>query len=311
MRKVERTRLLLAVVERLAQEEWPKIDLILGQFGGRVTDYWQGSKAAYVGWSLENVTDEALSELGEFFGLSGTTATASHNEIGIVEASAVERIWGERYYYRLFLSHISAFKAEATQLKEALGTFGISGFVAHADIQPTKEWLAEILRALQTMDSLAALLVPDFRKSNWTDQEVGYAVGRGVPVIPLKYNQDPYGFIGRFQALNCTNQSPNQIAASIARLLIEHASTQRAMADAVARRFLRAGSYAHARNLMDLLELPVSLPRATLDLIAEAKKTNGQVRDSWGVLDRIAVLFKKHEYEEITEPLPPDDELPF
>lgn len=313
MRRVERTRLLLAVVERLAQEEWPKIDLVLGQFGGSRTDDWQGSKAAYVGWSLESVTDEALSELGEFFGLSRLQTPGSHHEFGVIEESAIKRIWGEGSTYRLFLSHISAFKIEAMKLKEALSNFGISAFVAHADIRPTKEWLDEILRALKTMNALAALLVPDFRNSNWTDQEVGYAIGRGIPIIPLKYNQDPYGFIGRFQALNCTNQIPYTIAGHIARLLIEHDSTQTSVADAIARRLVRAGSYAHAKQLMDLLEVPTSLPGATLDLVADAQKQNAQVRESWGVPDRITALFRKHNYKKDSSPViaTSSDEIPF
>ncbi len=29
------------------------------------------------------------------------------------------------------------------------------------------------------MDALAALLTTDFHDSNWTDQEVGFAIGRG------------------------------------------------------------------------------------------------------------------------------------
>ena len=52
------------------------------------------------------------------------------------------------------------------------------------------------------MDGFVALMTEDFHDSNWTDQEVGYAVARGVPIIAVRLGKDPYGFIGKFQALS-------------------------------------------------------------------------------------------------------------
>ena len=151
------------------------------------------------------------------------------------------------------------------------------------------------------MHGLAALLVPDFHKSAWTDQEVGYALARNIPILPLKFGQDPYGFIGRFQALNCINLPPNQIAYEVAKLLISNPSSQNTMADAVARQLLQAGSFARAKLLVELLEMPASLPEATLDQLAKAKAENDQVPDAWGVPERIGNLFKKNGYKEPTQ----------
>ena len=83
MKRTERAGLLLSIVERLAQDDWPTIDLIVGQFEGRRSDEWQGSKAAYIGWSLEGITDEALRDLGDFL-FSGTPGV-SHFELGVLE----------------------------------------------------------------------------------------------------------------------------------------------------------------------------------------------------------------------------------
>ena len=51
------------------------------------------------------------------------------------------------------------------------------------------------------MDAFAALMTEGFHDSDWTDQEVGFALARGVPVIAVKLGRDPYGFLGKFQAL--------------------------------------------------------------------------------------------------------------
>lgn len=114
---------------------------------------------------------------------------------------ATKRIW-ENVGFRVFLSHKSEVKKEAAALKDGLRLFGISGFVAHEDIHPTKAWQDEIENALASMDAFVALMTDNFHDSNWTDQEVGYAVARGVPIIAVRLGKDPYGFIGKFQALS-------------------------------------------------------------------------------------------------------------
>lgn len=133
-----------------------------------------------------------------------------------ITPDASQRIWGDSGY-RVFLSHKTEVKKEAAELKKKLGNFGIASFVAHEDIVPTTEWQEEIENALATMDSFVALMTNDFHDSFWTDQEVGFAVGRGIPIIAAKLGQDPYGFIGKFQALNCTWETA---AVGLAGLLI-------------------------------------------------------------------------------------------
>jgi hypothetical protein len=52
------------------------------------------------------------------------------------------------------------------------------------------------------MDGFVALLTTEFHDSDWTDQEVGYALARRVPIISVRMGRDPYGFLGKFQAAN-------------------------------------------------------------------------------------------------------------
>ena len=64
-----------------------------------------------------------------------------------VPPDATKRIWGD-IGFRLFLSHKSEIKKEAAALKDGLRLFGISCFVAHEDIHPTKTWQDEIENVL-------------------------------------------------------------------------------------------------------------------------------------------------------------------
>jgi hypothetical protein len=136
-----------------------------------------------------------------------------------VSSGAAQRIWGSHQDFRLFLSHKAEVKKETGALKERIEAFGVSCFVAHVDIHPTKEWQDEIESALASMDGFVALLTDKFHESDWTDQEVGFALARGVPIIAVRLGSDPYGFIGRFQGLAATWDN---CALELVKLLIKH-----------------------------------------------------------------------------------------
>ena len=142
---------------------------------------------------------------------------------------ATERIWGTAGF-RVFLSHKSEVKKETAELKEYLRLFGISCFVAHEDIHPTKPWQDEIENALASMDAFVALMTSNFHDSEWTDQEVGFAFAHGVPIIAARLGKDPYGFIGRFQGLSCTWAT---VAEGVVKLLIKNDRMFSAYVDAL------------------------------------------------------------------------------
>ena len=103
-----------------------------------------------------------------------------------------------------------------------LEPYGISAFVAHEDIQPSKEWDVEIERALFSMNALCAILTPESIKSNWCDQEVGYAFGRGVLCIPIDKGQLPDGMFGKIQAIKSEGKNAQQIAESVFNAIVDN-----------------------------------------------------------------------------------------
>ena len=110
----------------------------------------------------------------------------------------------EDQVFLIFLSHKAEVKDKVQVLKEGLEEYGVEAFVADSDIDPGTEWQEEILGALEDMDAFVPVLTEDFSDSPWTDQEVGYAIARGVPIIPLRLGVDPYGFMGKYQGLSCS-----------------------------------------------------------------------------------------------------------
>ena len=106
---------------------------------------------------------------------------------------------------RVFISHSVKNYNIAKKLKDELAHSSISSFLAHTDIKPTRKPIEEMRKALNSMELMLALIAEDFNKSYWTHQEVGVALGRGIPIIPIKLDQnDPKGFISEIQAIHLT-----------------------------------------------------------------------------------------------------------
>jgi TIR domain len=198
----------------------------------------------------------------------------------------VRHIW-EDGVFRLFLSHVSAHKVAVAKLKSELQVRGISAFVAHEDITPSHEWQSEIELALRSMHALAALLTPDFHPSNWTDQEVGFALGKGVLVVPVRLGCDPYGFIGKVQGLSGSLDQPVRLASLLSAILLNHQLTHRYMRKGLVSAFAAAASYANAISLSKVISTVKDFAEDEKALIQSACKENDQVFDATGVVSRV------------------------
>src|SRR5438094_1383955 len=144
MKPGESVTLLKKLAEAFAQVDWPDIDLTLRQFGLTWEEQWRGTdKYAYALEHLENGDEQTLLALSEHLFPSG--------QVGDVRSA--ERLWGDGPF-RLFMSHVASDKIYVAQVKRSLRPYGIVGFVAHEDIEPTKEWTTEIELALETCHAL-------------------------------------------------------------------------------------------------------------------------------------------------------------
>jgi hypothetical protein len=156
-------------------------------------------------------------------------------------------------YYNVFISHLTKDKTSASNLKTALSDYGISCFVAHEDIEPTKLWTEEIENALKTMHCLCAIITPDFINSKWCDQEVGYALGRRVLVIPIRKDSDPYGLIGKIQGIQSKGKGANKLAEEIFHILCSNNLSKRNYIRILAELLLNSKNNIEANKWIKLL----------------------------------------------------------
>lgn len=140
--------------------------------------------------------------------------------------SAPPKNWEETTSVKAFISHTAKDKANAIKLRDMLKPHNIDSFVAHEDIKPSEEWQEEIRKALNTMDFFLSLHTKGFKESIWCQQEIGFAAARNVKMIPIKFDEDPNGFIAKIQALIRGSKTAEDVANEILDILKDDEMTR-------------------------------------------------------------------------------------
>jgi hypothetical protein len=230
---------------------------------------------------------------------------------------------------RLFICHKDEHKRQATILANSLEPFGISSFVAHETIEPTKEWRKEIMNGLETMEIMLAFLTDKFNESPWTNQEVGFALGKGIPVVSLKMaGGDPPGFISHEQALRGQLDSPEASAQKVQKLLAEKLGREERIQAAFIRAFIDSPNWSETTERFD--RMSAAIEKLTDDNLAEIIRgyaKNNQLYDAAYLnnkYDRMAKFLERTtgrefvikgrniiEKKAIRAASVPDDDIPF
>lgn len=278
----ERAELIGAIAERLPQRGWHMVRATLAQFGVSLSDGFAGTIDAYVIQHVQYADDATLTALANHLGYGSLSLTNA----------TLPASW-QRGMFKVFVSHLAAHKVAAGELQSAFERYGVGAFVAHTDIQPTEEWQNQIEIALATCDAVVALLHEGFHESKWTDQEIGYAMGRGVLVVTVRLGQDPYGFIGRFQAVAGLGKNANALALELAETFIKHSRTGPRFTAALVFRLEYAREYRETRAVVSLLSRTQWGTRELAARCLQAIDSNDQVRDAWGMVDQIRAMVQR------------------
>ena len=199
----------------------------------------------------------------------------------------------EKGLFRLFISHVARHRGFAHDVRNELLTYGVSSFVAHDDIRPSEEWQRVIESAL------LALLHPEFHRSKWTDQELGHGLGRNLLVVPVQLGVDPYGLIGKVQAIRGTKRSCRTIAKNVFSILNSHPKTRRKLAESVVNFFGSSSSFEEANERMLLLnELDYWDDRITRQA-RSLSESNDQVRGAYTVQELLKSRIERVRQEYI------------
>lgn len=217
-------------------------------------------------------------------------------------------------YFRLFISHLTKYKIAARNLKICMKEYGIDCFVAHEDIQVLKEWEIEIENALFSMDALCAIVTPDFRNSDWCEQEVGIALGQKKAVLPISKEMMPYGFFGKYQALKSTGKNANEIAKALWLVITENVKTRQIYFDKFLSLIVNSATKEEALERLKILkECPNTSQGIAIALREKYQETS--VMTEKEVVANLNNFFAQYNIEKIkisiSAPVQDNDDLPF
>lgn len=204
----------------------------------------------------------------------------------------VRRLWPENRF-RLFVSHTSTHSEAVSKIKDELDFYGIFAFVAHEAIQPSLEWQREIELALRSMHALLALITPDFHASKWTDQEVGWAFGRGALVVPVRLGIDPYGFAGKVQGISGRLESPTSMARNIFETLLGNPQTHNEARRCLVTAFCHSKSFNQSIALRDYIPQISDFTDSEKDAMRTASEANYQLSNAYKVQETVYKAFGK------------------
>lgn len=217
-------------------------------------------------------------------------------------------------YFRMFISHIASKKEKASSLKAELENYGITSFVAHEDISPTKEWIKEIEKALNSMDCMSAMLYEGFHDSNWCDQEVGIAIGRNITVLPLIIDYNPYGFLGEYQGVKIKGMYPDKLGKKIFEILCDNANTRTKYLTCLTNLFLSSNKVEDASKWLGIINF---IPNTDNDfwINIQSHIQDNAVLNNSVILDRLNDQFSKRNIPIISankvSTYYSEDDLPF
>jgi len=87
--------------------------------------------------------------------------------------------------YRVFISHSTQDQGLVIALANLLAKFGVEVFVAEWYLTPEEPLDKKVFTQIESADCVVVLLTKNGVRSSWVQQEVGYALKTGKPLIPL------------------------------------------------------------------------------------------------------------------------------
>ena len=87
--------------------------------------------------------------------------------------------------YRVFISHSVQDQGLVISLANLLSKFGVDVSVAEWYLTPGERLDEKVFEQIKKSDCIVALLTRNGMRSSWVQQEIGFSLQQGKPVIPM------------------------------------------------------------------------------------------------------------------------------
>lgn len=318
MKPGERIRLIVEAAQVLEAMQAAPMQLMLRQHGATTYDDWEAgdypqSTDEYLISRCETLTDPQLADLHTY--LRGDEAAPAPQQ-------ATDRPWGSNPV-AVFISHVHEDAVFASTVRDVLQKrWGIDAFVAHNDINPSKVWRNTIRSGLATCHFMVAMLHERFHASQWCDQEVGWAMGRNIPVMPVRFGPAPHrfdGFLEEYQDCNVDLSKGTAVVGFVAQTIFDAVlsdpRTHHVGVKALVEAFVNSRSFAQTDHLWAKIAAEPHWESAELRRLEYAVATNDQIYKcstaGESVPDLVKALVLKFEPPLTPRQDPWSDEPPF
>ncbi len=205
-------------------------------------------------------------------------------------------------YLRMFVSHLSSNRERMSLLKSSLANWGVSAFIAHEDIEASREWRDEVEAGLESMEVLVAVVEPGFKESDWCVQEVGYALGRKVEIIPLRAGLDPFGFFGKYQGIQIKGKTPETAANEIVQTLLKKPQHRSKLLQSIGKAFATLQSTKKVQLILLLDSWSIATDLQLKELLEQASLSDFEKKALKSLIGRVGAF-------KTLEPAPAHDEF--
>ena len=287
MKPLQRILSIKAIIKNIKDRDfsWEDVYSYLHEYDNTVSYYlgdnWD-SIDEYISSQCGRLSDESIAQMYEE--LIGTEI------LDVSIESNVSSLWRSGYY-RLFISHLTKDKTPVSNLKKCLAHYGIDCFVAHEDIEPSKEWIKEIKKALRSSDALCAVFSKGFCESKWCDQEVGTALGRRIPVISISRDADPHGFLSEYQSIKSHNTA-NQVAEDLFTTLCSMDDANSTYFHLLTKLLLDSNGTEEANQWLDVITHAKNYPDSEVSVLYDKCKDKSVLK-SEEIVSKLNTLFKR------------------
>ena len=87
--------------------------------------------------------------------------------------------------YRVFISHSAQDQGLVISLANLLSKFGVDVSVAEWYLTPGERLDEKVFEQIKKSNCIVALLTRNGMRSSWVQQEIGFSLQQGKPVIPM------------------------------------------------------------------------------------------------------------------------------
>ena len=192
----------------------------------------------------------------------------------------------------IFLSHANADRIVARKLADELKKYSFDAFVAHDDIKLGDNWESALFERIKNCDLFIALLSENFHKAQYTDNEVGIAMGLGKSILPISIDDTmPYGFLSKYQAKKMSPEIDGNQVSRIFKEFMSKTKTSSVDHDLMSS-LIYAETFVDANRAIKQLSEHTEFSDDDINAIAEGFIGNDQIRGCFAVDWCVRILKK-------------------